>query len=84
MQLGELYELEQALVNRTVKHRAVGQGSCSALIKLLPDDKDLYISHATWYSYSTMLRVYKLYDLQLVNNSNPGKKLFVIVVQLKN
>ena len=72
MQLGGLGDLANALKNGTVKQHDVGQGSCSALIKVLPDNKDLLISQATWESYSEMLRVYKLYELQLVNNSNPG------------
>ena len=70
MQLGGLSDLEKAL-NDTVKHHVVGQGSCSALIKLLPDNKDLFISQVTWNSYSSMLRIYKLYELQLVNSTNP-------------
>ena len=73
MQLGGLSDLEQALMNRTSKHHVVGEGSCSALIKLLPNNKELFISQDTWDSYSSMLRVYKLYELQLVNNSNPSK-----------
>jgi len=34
-------------------------------VKLLPDYSDIYISHNTWTGFSTMLRTYKLYDLQL-------------------
>ncbi len=78
MQLGGLSDLENALINRTVKHHVVGQGSCSGLIKLLPNNKDLFISHVTWTSYLTMLRIYKLYELQLVNSSNPGKQIFLL------
>ena len=76
MQLGGLDDLEKALNNSAVKHHVVGQGSCSALIKLLPDNKDLFISQVTWNSYSSMLRIYKLYELQLVNSSNPGNQIF--------
>ena len=72
MQLGGLSDLEKALINRTTRHHTVGQGSCSALIKLLPDNKDLFISQVTWTTYASMLRIYKLYELQFVNNSNPG------------
>jgi hypothetical protein len=78
MQLGGLDDLEHVLINHTVKHRVVGRGSCSALIKVLPNNKDLFISQVTWNSYSSMLRIYKLYELQLVNNSNPGQKMFLI------
>ena len=73
MQLGGLSDLEQALNHTSTKHHPVGQGSCSALIKLLPNNKELFISQDTWSEYSSMLRVYKLYELQLTNNTNPGK-----------
>ena len=73
MQLGGLSDLEQAL-NGTAKRPVAGDGSCSAFIKILPKNEDLLISQVTWNSYQSMLRVYKLYELQLVNNSNPGKQ----------
>ncbi|CAB3977828.1 Hypothetical predicted protein [Paramuricea clavata] len=76
MQLGGLDDLEHVLINDTVKQRVVGRGSCSALIKVLPNNKDLFISQVTWNSYSSMLRIYKLYELQLVNNSNPALHIF--------
>jgi len=34
---------------------------CSSLVKLTPDG-NLFSSHVTWYSFSSMLRVYKTYD----------------------
>ena len=73
MQLGGLYDLVNAFSQGARTHHVVGSGSCSALIKLLPNNKDIFISQVTWDDYSSMLRVYKLYDLQLVNNSNSGK-----------
>ncbi|XP_046840907.1 putative phospholipase B-like 2 [Xenia sp. Carnegie-2017] len=70
MQLGGLYDLVSAFSQGARTHHVVGSGSCSALIKLLPNNRDIFISQVTWSDYSSMLRVYKLYDLQLVNNSN--------------
>lgn len=34
-------------------------GSCSALIKLLPNNQDLFVSHVTWTVYESMLRILK-------------------------
>ncbi|CAH3157788.1 unnamed protein product [Porites lobata] len=50
--------LEQVLGKKNI-HHMIGSGHCSALIKLLPGNKDLFISHVTWDSYSGMLRVFK-------------------------
>ncbi|BHF74146.1 Putative phospholipase B-like 2 [Sparganum proliferum] len=36
--------------------------SCSALIKLLPGQEDVYISQVTWQGYSSMLKVAKFYS----------------------
>ncbi|XP_033747259.1 putative phospholipase B-like 2 [Pecten maximus] len=58
---GDLEDLEEAL-NKTTKSRVFGSGSCSALVKLLPGAKDLFVSHDTWSSYMSMLRVLKKYD----------------------
>jgi hypothetical protein len=38
-------------------------GRCSSLIKLLPNNLDLLISHDTWSTYETMLRVLKKFSL---------------------
>ena len=57
---GDLDGLEQALGRKTLS-KSFGTGSCSALVKLLPGNKDLLISHDTWGSYNTMLRLFKSY-----------------------
>lgn len=36
-------------------------GSCSALIKVLENNEDIYISHVTWSEFNTMLRFLKRY-----------------------
>ncbi|XP_064612356.1 putative phospholipase B-like 2 [Liolophura sinensis] len=58
---GDLEDLESAL-NKEDRDRVHGSGSCSALIKLLPDNADLYVSHDTWSGFETMLRILKKYD----------------------
>ena len=67
----DLNALEQALGKKEVRH-VFGSGSCSALIKLLPGNKDLYISQATWYTYAQMLRVFKLYDVAFTVSGSKG------------
>lgn len=59
---GDLDGLEQAL-GRKPPSKMFGSGSCSALVKLLPGNKDLLISHDTWGPYNSMLRLFKLYNL---------------------
>ena len=59
---GDLDGLEQALGRKTPS-KIFGSGSCSALVKLLPGNKDMLISHDTWGPYNSMLRLFKFYNL---------------------
>lgn len=54
-------DLESAL-GKSKKERLLGDGHCSALIKLLPGNTDLFVSHDTWNGYQGMLRIIKKYD----------------------
>ncbi|KAK3737518.1 hypothetical protein QZH41_010630 [Actinostola sp. cb2023] len=54
-------DLEMVLKKKNPR-RTKGSGSCSALIKLLPENKELFISHVTWTTYIDLLRIFKLYD----------------------
>ncbi|CAB3402380.1 unnamed protein product [Caenorhabditis bovis] len=47
-----------------------GPGHCSALVKLLKNNEDLYFSHVTWTSYSAMLRINKKYSFK---TRDPGQ-----------
>jgi len=67
---GDLDGLEQALGRKTPS-TMFGSGSCSALVKLLPGNKDLLVSHDTWGTYNSMLRLFKFYNLPF--HIQPGK-----------
>ncbi|XP_047416542.1 putative phospholipase B-like 2 [Sciurus carolinensis] len=60
---GDLEDLEPAL-NKSKTKAVLGSGSCSALIKLLPGQRDLLVAHNTWNSYQHMLRIIKKYSFQ--------------------
>ena len=55
---------EKENVEEEVQLKVVGAGKCSALVKLLPGNAELFVSHDTWNDYQGMLRVFKLYDLK--------------------
>lgn len=57
---GDVEDLESAL-NKSSQTRPLGSGSCSALIKLLPNNKELFVSQDTWNNYQAMLRIIKKY-----------------------
>jgi len=58
---GDLEDLEVALGKKTLR-RAVGEGHCSAFIKVLPKNADLMVSQVTWNDFVSMLRIFKLYE----------------------
>ncbi|XP_061674338.1 putative phospholipase B-like 2 [Syngnathoides biaculeatus] len=58
---GDLEDLESVL-NKSRLSQPLGSGSCSALIKLLPNNKDLLVSQDTWSTYQSMLRIIKKYS----------------------
>ena len=64
---GDLEDLESVL-GKPQKSRVFGSGSCSALIKLFPGNKDLYVSHDTWSTYQSMLRILKRYNFAYHSN----------------
>ncbi|XP_074526104.1 putative phospholipase B-like 2 [Halichoeres trimaculatus] len=69
---GDLEDLESAL-NKSSQTRPLGSGSCSALIKLLPNNKELLVSHDTWNVYQAMLRIMKKYTFSFkVSPSEEG------------
>lgn len=59
---GDMEDIPAALGFQKFKREPIGSGSCSALIKLLPGNQDLYVAQDTWTSYQDMIRVLKKYD----------------------
>ena len=78
---GGLDDFEAALGKNDTK-RILGSGSCSALIKLLSDNKELYVSHDTWNEYQEMIRIFKYYDLPYVTSSSNCEFINVQYMQL--
>jgi len=63
---GDLEDLEQVFdTNDHEAPKVQGIGHCSALIRLIPNNTDLYVSHDTWNSYQSMLRILKRYKMPL-------------------
>ena len=56
-------EALEAVLGAGQSNGVYGSGSCSALVKLAPNNADLFFTHDTWLTYQMMLRVYKRYDL---------------------
>ncbi|KAG8455685.1 hypothetical protein GDO86_001759 [Hymenochirus boettgeri] len=71
---GDLEDLEAAL-NKTAPKRVMGSGSCSALIKLLPGNKELFVSHDTWNTYQSMLRIIKKYTFPFHTKPKGGPEV---------
>jgi len=69
---GDLEDLESALGGGATS-RVVGSGSCSALVKLLPGNSELLVSHDTWSDYRGMLRIFKHYDLKFRMTNGSSK-----------
>lgn len=72
---GDLEDLESAL-GKPEKSRVFGSGSCSALIKMYPGNKDLYVSHDTWNTYQSMLRILKKYEMAYMVQAGIGTAFY--------
>ena len=69
---GDLEDLESALGggDSPSRRHVLGSGSCSALIKVLPGNQELYVSHDTWGDFNSMMRIFKLYDFKFTDSAN--------------
>lgn len=79
--LGDLEDLEQVLKKK--EQKVFGSGSCSALVKVLPNNKDIYFAQDTWSSYNAMLRILKKYSLKFHTSMAAGKIFIGSVTLIK-
>jgi len=49
-------------------------GHCSALIRVLPGLEEIFVGHTSWFTYSSMLRIYKSYEFHLQNKASATTK----------
>ena len=61
-QVGGDFEDLEAVLGDGQSKRPLGSGSCSALVKLLDKNSDLYVAQDTWTTFNSMLRILKVYD----------------------
>lgn len=73
--MGDLFDLEVVLNRKT--QRVLGEGRCSALVKVLPNNKDIYFTHNSWTTYCTMLRTLKKFSLNYHPSLAPGNCFIV-------
>lgn len=61
---GDVEDLEVILQSTNMKgKRILGSGSCSALIKVLPGNEDIFASQVSWNDLVSMIRIQKHYNL---------------------
>ncbi|KAK3755109.1 hypothetical protein QZH41_017929, partial [Actinostola sp. cb2023] len=53
----------------------LSNGHCSVLIKALPGYENILASHTSWFHYSTMIRIYKHYHLNIKESTTGSFKM---------
>lgn len=62
-------------VLKSANRRRHMAASCSALIKVLADNADIYTSHVTWNGYESMIRLLKKYNFEVHMTSQPDSPI---------
>ncbi|PVD33062.1 hypothetical protein C0Q70_08510 [Pomacea canaliculata] len=76
---GDFEDLESVLGKPDIQ-RPLGSGSCSALVKVLPDNSDLYVAQDTWNNYQGMLRILKVYNFSFSLVDGTSVKYLVNII----
>jgi len=56
---------EREAADRDWERRLARRGHCSALVRVAPEQKDLFSGHTTWSDYGKMTRIFKYYHFKL-------------------
>ncbi|KXJ12240.1 Phospholipase B [Exaiptasia diaphana] len=92
--LGDLIDLKEALVPEDspdydtmtedeVQRTIFKHGHCSVLIKVLAGYENIFAAHASWFHYSTMLRIYKHYNINNTDSSTSTYNNQYMILDLK-
>merc|ERR1712232_497953 len=57
------------------ERRLAESGHCSALIRVIKDNQDLYMGHTTWDDYSKMTRIFKYYNFPFDGAATMAEKI---------
>jgi hypothetical protein len=60
------------------------KGRCSALLRVGPDTKDVFIAKATWSLLNSMLRMYKLYHFPYPLDGSSGDRVPTALTSLSS
>ncbi|KXJ12225.1 phospholipase B-like 1 [Exaiptasia diaphana] len=83
--VGDLLDLKHALqpeqvpdwnhmTEQEITRKIFMKGHCSALIKVLPGFENIFASHASWFAYAAMVRIYKHYYFDLKDSTTGATK----------
>jgi hypothetical protein len=53
------------LTDANWERRLARHGHCSSLVRLSPNNRDLFVGHTTWNDYAKMTRIWKYYNFKL-------------------
>jgi hypothetical protein len=63
------------MTSREVVEWDAERGMCSALIKVTPDNSDVFFGHSAWFLYSSMNRIFKSYEFAVSDPATVGRAL---------
>jgi len=70
-----LSKAELAAADRDWEARVSHHGHCSAMVRVAPENKDIFMGHTTWDDYSKMTRIFKYYDLKGLGSWSMANKV---------